>query len=75
MQPHAVHYLRWMFGNRVRIGPAAGDGRVEVELRGRSIDALAGEIAGFGAAVEVVDPPELRAELARIASELAALYP
>ena len=39
--PEAVPYLRMSFGPRVRIGPTDVDGRVEVELRGRSAFALA----------------------------------
>jgi predicted DNA-binding transcriptional regulator YafY len=72
--PHVVPQCRWMLGNRVRIGPAGADGRVEIELRGHTVESLAGEIAGLGGAVEVVDPPQLRDRLARLGSELAALY-
>jgi predicted DNA-binding transcriptional regulator YafY len=73
-RPEVVQYLRYAFGNRVRIGPAGADGRVAIELRGHNHAALAGEIAGFGAAIEVTEPPEMRAELVRIATELAGLY-
>ena len=72
--PHAVPWCRGILGNRVHIGPAAPDGRVEVELRGHHPDSLAAEIAGFGDLLEVVDPPELRARLATIGAELRALY-
>ena len=58
----------------VRIGPAGADGRIEVELRGHHVDALAAEIAGLGAALAVLDPPELRDRLARLGEELSALY-
>src|SRR5207302_2667995 len=61
--PDAVQLCRWILGNRVRIGPAGRDGRVEIELRGHSVESLAGEIAGFGGALEVVDPPQLRGRL------------
>ena len=66
--------LRWVLGNRVRIGPAGADGRAEVELRGHSERALAGELAGLGAGLEVLEPPELRTLLSRIAAELTAVY-
>ena len=66
--------LRHMFGTRVRIGPTIDDGRVEVELRGQGDWSLAAEIAGFGSRIEVLDPPEVRAHLARIAAELAHTY-
>jgi predicted DNA-binding transcriptional regulator YafY len=74
VEPRMVALCRHVLGTRLQIGPTGPDGRVDVELRGFGIDALAGEIAGFGAAVEVVDPPELRARLARIGAELSARY-
>ena len=48
-----VPLVRWVLGRRVRIGAAGPDGRVEVEVRSYSERALAGEVAGFGAAVEI----------------------
>ena len=66
--------VRWVFGNRVRIGPARPDGRVEVELRSASGRALAGEIAGFGDSVEVLEPEEIRGHLGDIANELSGIY-
>jgi len=73
-EPWAVHVLRFVLGTRVAIGAGRADGRVEVELRGHRAETLAAEIAGLGAAVEVLGPPELRARLARTAAELGALY-
>jgi predicted DNA-binding transcriptional regulator YafY len=70
-----VPLLRMVFGRRVRIGPTRPDGRVDVEVGGASDRALAGELAGFGAGLEVLEPPEIRARLAEIGSELTATYP
>jgi predicted DNA-binding transcriptional regulator YafY len=70
----SVPILRVMFGTRLRIGPPVGADRVEVELRGHNVHSLAGEIAGFGAAVEVLDPPAVRERLAEVAAELGSLY-
>ena len=70
----AVGVLRMMFGRRVRIGPAGEDGRVEVEVRGHHVPALAGELAGLGARVEVLGPPEVRDRLRQIGAELASTY-
>jgi predicted DNA-binding transcriptional regulator YafY len=72
--PDAVGLLRMILGTRVRLGPAAADGRVEVEVSGWSEVSVAGELAGLGSALELVEPPGVRAELARIAKELAATY-
>lgn len=72
--PDMVRTLRMVLGNRLGIGPSGTGGRVQVEVRGHSIRSLAAEIAGFGAVVRVLDPPELRAALATIGSELLATY-
>jgi predicted DNA-binding transcriptional regulator YafY len=72
--PEILWVLRTEFGNRVRIGPAGPDGRVQVELRGQHERGLAGELAGFGDLVEVHEPPGLRAELARLGAQLTARY-
>jgi len=72
--PYAVPWCRATLGNRLRIGPAQPDGRVELELRGHSPRALAAEIAGFGALLEILDPPDVREELAKVGAALAALY-
>jgi predicted DNA-binding transcriptional regulator YafY len=69
-----VGLCRMLFGSRLRIGPARDDGRVDVELRGHSVPALAGEIAGLGAGVEVLEPQELRDQLARLGRELTSVY-
>ena len=72
--PNALPWCRARLGTRLRIGPPGPDGRVEVELRGHSPYALATEIAGFGGSIELTEPPEVRAELARIGADLAAMY-
>ena len=74
LHPDMIPMCYWILGSRVRIGPPGPDGRVDVEIRGHSVRALAGEIAGFGAGLEVVDPPELRELLARIGAEVAAVH-
>lgn len=69
-----LHPLRYALGTRLGIGPATKSGRVHVELRGHAIGSLAAEIAGFGDAVEVLDPPELRRALAAVGADLVGLY-
>jgi len=75
VDPEALSVVRYVFGRRLRIGPKGPDARVQAEVRSASVQALAGEIAGFGASLEVVAPTEVREQLARIARELGALYP
>ena len=67
-------WCRATLGNRVRIGPAGDDGRVEIELRGHSAYSLAAEIARFGGALEVIEPVEVRERLAEIGAELSEMY-
>lgn len=72
--PDVVGLLRMMFGTRVRIGPTERGGRVEVEVRGHHVPALAGELAGLGSRVEVLEPAEVRDRLAEVAAELQDVY-
>jgi len=72
--PDVVRFCRMSLGNRVRIGPAGVDGRVELELRGHHVHSLAAEIAGFGGAIEVLEPVELRERLAVLGTELVQRY-
>ncbi|MGI8755426.1 MAG: helix-turn-helix transcriptional regulator [Acidimicrobiales bacterium] len=67
-------WCRWTFGTRLQIGPPAADGRVEVEVRGHHLGSLAAELAGFGGRIEVLEPPELRRELAELGAGLVATY-
>ena len=69
-----VPLLQWVLGRRLTVGGPAGDGRIEVEVRGRSDRALAGELAGFGAALEITAPDEVRSRLRDIGRELVDRY-
>ncbi len=71
----SVQLLRWVFDTKVRVGPARADGRVDIEVSGAHIAALAGQLAGFGARLEVFEPIELRAELGRVGEELSTHLP
>jgi predicted DNA-binding transcriptional regulator YafY len=62
--------LRAQFGPTARVVGELGDGRVEVEIGARTARMLAERLAGWGDAIEVVEPPEVRAELVRIGREL-----
>jgi predicted DNA-binding transcriptional regulator YafY len=70
----SMSWLRHTLGTRLRIGMAVDDGRVEVEIRSQSVYSVAGELAGFGRFVEVLEPSDVRDRLAVVASELGALY-
>ncbi|MDP1795231.1 MAG: WYL domain-containing protein [Acidimicrobiales bacterium] len=74
IDPNQLHIARWIFGTRLRIGPPAVDGRINIEIRGHHVPAVSGEIAGLGAAIRVESPPEVRDALADIGRELIELY-
>ena len=74
VHPDGVPICRAVLGTRLRIGPARGDGWVECELRGHSVAALAGEVAGLAWRLEVLDPPELRAALGEVGAQLVRCY-
>ncbi|TPW11142.1 MAG: putative transcriptional regulator [Acidimicrobiaceae bacterium] len=65
---------RRLLATRLQIGPSTDDGRVRVQINGFSIDALAGELGGFGSSIEVLEPSELREALARIGRQLQSMY-
>ncbi len=74
VRPESMRMVQYVLGTRLQIGAAAPDRRIEVEIRARGAGEIAGEIGGFGDAVEVLGPPEVRRELVRLAGELSALY-
>lgn len=69
-----IPLLRMILGARLVIGGPVADGRVAIEVRAHSTDAIAGELGGLGSMLEVLDPPEVRERLADLAGELAVLY-
>ena len=70
-----VRVLRDRFGRQCEVGGTAPDGRVEVRVSAPAAVMVAQELAGWGGAIELVDSPEVRAEMVRIAAELVARYP
>lgn len=73
-QQWLVTILNHEFGERLRIGTTRPDGRVEIELRGHSLQSMAGELGGYGSGVEVLEPAELRTALAKVGRDLVELY-
>ncbi|MGH8997345.1 MAG: helix-turn-helix transcriptional regulator, partial [Acidimicrobiales bacterium] len=72
--PEVVPLLRMVFGNRLSTVGTAPDGRVEMELAGMTGDSAAGQLAGFGARLEVIEPVEVRERLAVLGGELTRCY-
>ena len=69
-----VPILRDHFGRHCHAEGETGDGRARVRLGAPTPLDIARNLAGWGAAVEVLEPPSVQAELARIGTELAAAY-
>jgi predicted DNA-binding transcriptional regulator YafY len=55
------------------VGPVA-DGRIELRLTAPTPLMIAQHLAGWGGTIEVLDPPSVQAELARLGTELATRY-
>ena len=66
--------LRTQFGRHCEPLATLDDGRVRVRVAAPMAVSIAETIAGWGAAVEVLEPDSVRAELARIGSELVQRY-
>jgi predicted DNA-binding transcriptional regulator YafY len=72
--PSLSWQLRSVLGNRLRIGPATEEGRIEVEVGSTSVWALVREVAGFGSRLSLTEPTEVCSAMADLARELAAIY-
>ncbi|GAB2573947.1 transcriptional regulator [Paractinoplanes abujensis] len=72
--PQALSRLRMVVGDRLEVGTAARDGRIEVVIRGYNEYALAGELAGLIEWLEVLGPPGVRQHLAQIGTALLKHY-
>jgi predicted DNA-binding transcriptional regulator YafY len=66
--------LRGHFGTRMEVGDATGDGRVAVDIGFSDDHQPAMELAGYAAVLEVLDPPDVRDQLASIGAQLVDRY-
>jgi predicted DNA-binding transcriptional regulator YafY len=71
---HLLPVLRAQFGRHCQALETLDDGRARVRVAAHMTVSLAEKIAGWGAAVEVLEPESVRNELARLGSELVARY-
>ncbi|WP_456826178.1 helix-turn-helix transcriptional regulator [Cellulomonas sp. P5_E12] len=72
--PFLLSVLRGQFGRHVTVLGADDDGRVRVQVASHTARSVAEHLAGLGAAVEVLEPAAVRAELATLGAELVARY-
>ncbi|MCM6773666.1 WYL domain-containing protein [Nocardia sp. CDC159] len=72
--PAVVPILRDRHGRNCIAEGTIEDGRFRLRITAHLARSIAEQLAGWGAAVEVVAPEEVREELRALAGELAALY-
>ncbi len=71
---HLVPVLRTQFGRHCDPLDELGDGRARVRVAAPMALSIAETLAGWGAAAEVLEPPSVQHELARIGAELVQRY-
>ena len=74
VEPWLVRGLRLSFGRHLDVTAEEPDGRLRASVAAQSTTAVAEQLAGWATLVEVVGPPEVVSELARIGAELVARY-
>ncbi len=77
--PQFVALLPQIFGDGAftlleRAGPPDAEGWTTLVLTFDSFDSALGRVISFGTWAEVIEPPELRAQLVRLAQQLVAFY-
>jgi predicted DNA-binding transcriptional regulator YafY len=72
--PSIVGWLRSHFGRRLTMGSPAPDGRLAIEIGFAVGQNAAMELAGYSLGLEVVDPPDVRTQLAAIGARLVERY-
>lgn len=70
--PSVVRPLQYIFAKRHELIGERADGRIEFSIVEFAARPLAAQLAGFGSAVEIIDPPaDVAAEMSRLATELS----
>ena len=72
--PAIVGWLRGHFGTRLTVGDPLDDGRIALRIGFGATHNAAMELADYGLGLEVLDPPELRSQLASIGTRLVERY-
>ncbi|WP_315094333.1 YafY family protein [uncultured Cellulomonas sp.] len=72
--PFLVRVVRDLFGRHATELGTEGDGRVRLQVGSHTARSVAEHLAGFGSAVEVLEPVSVQAELAVLGAELVGLY-
>jgi predicted DNA-binding transcriptional regulator YafY len=72
--PFLARVVQDRFGRHAADVGTEDDGRVRLEVGSHTARSVAEHLAGFGSAVEVVEPASVRAELRVLGAELVRLY-
>jgi hypothetical protein len=75
-RPEMLGALRAVLGTRLEVldREPGTDGRIAITVATHFVESAAGELGGFGDAVVVTAPRQVRNRLAEIGQQLAALY-
>ncbi len=71
---HLLPILQNQQGRHCTVDGPVADGRIQVQVTAPTAWMLAQQLAGWGAGIEVTEPSAVRAELARIGTELVDRY-
>jgi predicted DNA-binding transcriptional regulator YafY len=74
VDPAILAGLRAQLGSDVTVVKPSSEGRFEAQITGSSHRIIAEQLAGWGNAIHVLGPPEVRQHLARIGAELVEAY-
>jgi predicted DNA-binding transcriptional regulator YafY len=75
IDPRFEPILRDHFGRHCHADGELADGRAQVRIAAPTPLDIARNLAGWGTMIQVVEPPSVQAELARIGAELTSCYP
>jgi predicted DNA-binding transcriptional regulator YafY len=74
VDPWLVRGLRLSFGRYLDVAGEEPDGRLRATVAAQSTTAVAEQLAGWATLIDVVGPPDVVSELARIGAELVDRY-
>jgi predicted DNA-binding transcriptional regulator YafY len=72
--PDIVGWLRGHFSNRIEVGEPVADGRIAVDLGFGDTHDPATDLIGYGAHLEVLEPEDVRAQIAATAAAMVKRY-
>ncbi|MEU4389979.1 WYL domain-containing protein [Kribbella sp. NPDC023855] len=74
IEERLVWVMKDRHGRHVEVVGPVADGRIKLRLTAPTPLMIAQHLAGWGGTIEVIDPPSVQAELARLGTELVTRY-